>query len=116
MAQYINRILVPNPHPQTNDFWQQVDTNTYWLTPDHIISATFLPRGHPVRRTLAAASVRGYLQSDVHKFAEETQMYPTVGADLLREVRSALNGLKPTMGSTFEDPISGKRVELGFSS
>ncbi|KAJ5443397.1 uncharacterized protein N7458_007269 [Penicillium daleae] len=49
MAQYIKRILVANPHPQTNDFWQHVDTNTYWLTPVHIISATFLPHEHPVR-------------------------------------------------------------------
>lgn len=116
MAQYIKDILIANPHPQTYDFWQHVDTNTYWLAPDHIFSATFLPREHPVRRTLAAASVRGYLQSDEHKFAGETQDYPSFGADLLREVRLTLNGLKPTVDGTFEDPISGKRLELDLNS
>lgn len=64
--------------------------STSWLTSEHIISGTFLPRGNPVRRTLAAACVYGFLQYKNHKFAREAEDYPTFGADL-REVQLALN-------------------------
>ncbi|KAJ5497982.1 hypothetical protein N7453_007033 [Penicillium expansum] len=44
------------------------DNNT-WLISDHIIWGSFLPREHPVRRTLAVACVAGYLGGKNHKFA-----------------------------------------------
>ncbi|KAF3005585.1 hypothetical protein E8E15_001333 [Penicillium rubens] len=86
--------------------------NTYWLDREYIISATYLRREHPVRQTLAAASVAGYLRSDDYKFNEETQTYPSFAADLLLEVGSALDRPKSKPAGTFEDPISGKILEL----
>lgn len=112
MAQYIREIIIANPHPRASDFWPPVDINTYWLDREHIISATYLRREHPVRQTLAAASVAGYLRSDDYKFNEETQEYPSFAADLLLEVGSALDRPKSKPAGTFEDPISGKILEL----
>ncbi|KAJ5855558.1 uncharacterized protein N7529_009502 [Penicillium soppii] len=112
MSKYIKDILIANPHPEKNNFSQPVNTNTYYLTSDHIESATFLRREHPVHRILAAASVEGYLRSEEHKFAEETQRYPSFGADLLQEVRMTLHGLSPPRTTTSEDPISGRRTPL----
>lgn len=110
MAQYIKDILIANPHPEV--YWQHADANTYWLAVDQIISATFLPREHPVRRTLAAASVRGYLQSNEPRFAEEAQDYPSFGADLLQELRLTLNGVRPNTAAAFQDPLTGRELEL----
>ncbi|KAJ5875897.1 uncharacterized protein N7529_001481 [Penicillium soppii] len=116
MAQYIKHIIITaKAHPSAFLSWRIADINTHWLTTDHIDSATYLPLGHPVRRTLAAASVRGYLQSDKHKFAQETQDYPSFGADVLQEVRLTLNGIRLTGGNNFGDPISGERLPLNFN-
>lgn len=41
---------------------RHVNINSYCLTPQHIVSATFLPQGHAVHRILAAASDEGHLQ------------------------------------------------------
>lgn len=108
MAQYIKDILKDNPHPQTPDYWRHVDNNTYYITRDHIASASLLPREHPVRRVLAAASVEGFLRSTKHKFSEETHAYPSFGADLLQEIRFVLHSGKGHRAGTFEDPISGQ--------
>lgn len=117
MAQYIKDIIVANPDHQTSFLGPHVDTNTFWLTSDHIFSAVVLPQEHPVRRIIAAASVSGYLQSGEHKFAEVAQNCPSFGADLLREARLALNGLNLTINATvtFVDPISGRRLHLSSS-
>ncbi|KAJ5741203.1 uncharacterized protein N7511_008520 [Penicillium nucicola] len=112
MARFIKKILVAHPNPQSEGFWRHVDTNTYCLTPQHIAAASHLPQGHLVRRILAAASVEGYLRDQNHKFAEETQEYPSFGADLLWEVGMALNEIKPTRKVAFKDPISGHRAEI----
>lgn len=112
MAQYIKNILKSNPHPQNGAAWRNVDYNTYYLTRDHIASATLLPRGHPVRGVLAAASVDGFLRSPEHKFSEEIYVYPSFGADLLQETRLVLYTVKPLQDATFEDPISGERSYL----
>ncbi|CAG8111081.1 unnamed protein product [Penicillium nalgiovense] len=115
MARYIKDILVANPDPRNNDsLVRHVNTNTYCLTGQNIISATSLPQGHPVRGILAAASVEGYLRDGNYKFVKETHEHPTFGADLLQEVRSTLNGLKVAQWkTTFEDPISG--MNMGFN-
>ncbi|KAJ5489175.1 hypothetical protein N7539_004065 [Penicillium diatomitis] len=112
MAQYIREIIIANPHPEAKKFWPPVDINTYWIDREHIISAISLRREHPVRQTLAAASVAGYLRSDNYKFIEETQEYPSFAADLLLEVGSALDRPNSKPAGTFEDPISRKVLEL----
>lgn len=114
MARYIKDILVANPDPRSDDFFvRHIDTNTYCLTRQHIIWATFLPPGHLVRCILAAASVEGYLRDENYKFVKETHEYPTFAADLLQEVRSTLSGLKVVhRTSTFEDPISGTKLNI----
>jgi hypothetical protein len=112
MAQYIKNILKSNPHPQTNKYWRHVDSNTYYLTHDHIASATLLPREHPVRSVLAAAFVEGFLRSPEHKFSKEIDAYPSFGADILQETRLVLHRVKPLRAANFEDPISGERSEL----
>ncbi|CAG7916450.1 unnamed protein product [Penicillium olsonii] len=112
MAQYVKNILKSNPHPQSHNSWRHVDSNTYYLTHDHIASATLLPRGHPVRSVFAAAFVEGFLRSPEHKFSKEIDAYPSFGADILQQTRLALHRVKPLRGATFEDPISGKSSEL----
>lgn len=110
MAQYIKDILLLKSSAVLGIF--DVNTNTRHLIPDHIASATLLPRGHPVRRVLAAASVAGYLRSPEYRFSEETQIYPSFGADLLQEVRVALQTVKSKPVLYFEDPISGTNFGL----
>lgn len=113
MAQYIREIIISNRNPKANEFVRPVEPNTKWIDREHIISATYLRREHPVRRTLAAASVAGYLRSDHYKFIEETHLYPSFAADLLLEVGSALDRPESMPGGgTFEDPISGKILGL----
>ncbi|PKY07188.1 hypothetical protein P168DRAFT_90037 [Aspergillus campestris IBT 28561] len=109
LAQYIRNIIKHNPDPMTGGYCRHVDTNTYCLTQDHIASATLLPRGHPVRSVLAAASVEGFLRHADYKFCEEAQAYPSFGADLLQEIRLVLHKLEPRAAAKFEDPISGER-------
>ncbi|KAJ5927147.1 hypothetical protein N7516_008920 [Penicillium verrucosum] len=112
MAEYIKNILKHNPHPQNNSCWRHVDSNTYYLTHNHIASAILLPREHPVRSVVAAASVEGFLRSANPKFSEEIHAYPSFGADLLQETRLILHRVKPLRAATFKDPISGERSEL----
>jgi hypothetical protein len=112
MAQYIRGILVNRDTLAFSNPW---DVNTAFLSRDHIVSATFLPRGHPVRQVLAAASVRGYLQNENYKFARETQDYPSFGADLLLEVRLTLNRVKYARSGTFKDPLDETFFQIDFN-
>lgn len=82
MARYIKEILASAKPPYEN---YGLNQNTYFLKSDHIISALNLPRGHAVRRLLAAASVEGYLKGGKYKFADLAQDYTSYGADLLQE-------------------------------
>ncbi|KAJ6190741.1 hypothetical protein N7519_000762 [Penicillium mononematosum] len=81
--------------------------NTSSLKSAHIISGTFLPRGHPVRSILAAACVCGYLRQKNHKFAQEAEDHPTFAADLLREVQLALDTINvlKQRAFIFKDPV-----------
>ncbi|KAJ5177270.1 uncharacterized protein N7482_003147 [Penicillium canariense] len=115
MAQYIKDVLVANPGPQCDIFCSRpIDTNTYYLTRQHIIWATLLPPGHLVRRIIAAASVEGYLRDENYKFVQESHEIPAFGADLLREVRSTLSQMDSA--TQFEDPISGTRMSINCGS
>ena len=112
MAEYIENILKHNRHPETKVTVRYFDSNTYYLTHDHIASATLLPRGHPVRNIVAAASVEGFLRSEDPKFSEEAHTYPSFGADLLQEIMLVLHRVKPLQAAIFEDPISGEKSPL----
>lgn len=117
MARHIKKILIANPEPKPSCLIERrVDINTHCLTTEHIISATFLPQEHAVRHILAAASVEGYLRDEDHKFVHEIREYPTFGADVLQEVRKAMNSLKVNdYDATVEDPLSGRRMRLNNS-
>ena len=112
MAQYIRDILKCNPYSEGFMFERPVNCYTYYLTHEHIVSATLLPREHPVRSALAAASVDGFLRSSKHKFSEEVLDYPSFGADLLQEVRLVIQREKRLQDYTFENPISGERSKF----
>ncbi|KAJ5318725.1 hypothetical protein N7476_005145 [Penicillium atrosanguineum] len=112
MARCIRNVLIANPNPESNPLWRHADTNTFCLTSQHIASASVLPGNHLVRHILAEASVEGYLRDQNHKFAAETQRYPSFGADFLKEVSIALNGLKSASKVAFQDPVSENWVEL----
>ncbi|KAJ5146106.1 uncharacterized protein N7515_000670 [Penicillium bovifimosum] len=117
MAQYIKNFLISNPDPGIRGLLvPRHDSNTYFLRREHIASAILLPQYHPVRKVLAAASVEGFLRTPHHKFSEETQAYPSFGADLLREIRITLHETNRRTSVIFKDPISGSSVELGDDS
>ncbi|KAJ5651577.1 uncharacterized protein N7484_005300 [Penicillium longicatenatum] len=110
ICRYIKDILIANPCPE---YVGGVAVHTYCLTSQHIISATFLPQGHAIRRILAAATADGYLLCENHKFAKEAREYPTYGVDLLQEVGLVLKGLKfEQYKATHEDPLTGNKRNI----
>lgn len=105
IGRYLKDILIANPCPKYEGGGV---VDTYCLTSQHIISATFLPHGHAIRRILAAATLNGYLLCENHKFAEEAREYPTYGFDLLQEVGLALKGLRFDHNKVIhKDPLTG---------
>ncbi|KAJ5797661.1 uncharacterized protein N7503_006957 [Penicillium pulvis] len=113
ISQYLKRVMIDNPSPEKN---QLGEVDTFSVISQHIVSATFLPQGHEIRRLLAMAAVTGYLCYENHKFAQETRDYPTFGADLLQQVGYTLQGLKmPRLAKpevTFTDPLDGCPVTI----
>jgi hypothetical protein len=90
------------------------DNNTKYITSRAILWASFLPDDHAVRNILAAASFKGYLLSNEHKFQKETQSIHNFAVDLLKEVKLALGTLigDSRYGVYCEDPISGGCFKL----
>lgn len=111
-AQYIKEIIIANPKPSKTKSLVPYNSNTHYLGSEDIISGILLHDKHPVRRVLAAASVKGFLQSASHDYAATAQEYPEFGADLLHEGRLALNTLNPHRSVNFQDPITGTRWYL----
>lgn len=114
ISQYLKRVMINNPSPEKNRYGDIVDT--FSVISQHIVSATFLPQGHEIRRLLAMAAVTDYLCYKNHKFARESRDYPTFGADLLQQVGYTLQGLKmPRLAEpeiTFKDPLDGFIVTI----
>lgn len=109
MAEHIKALINGSSAPYDYGF----DSNTYLINSDLIASAVRLPHGHPVRKTLAAASVREYLKGNEHRFATEVEGIPGFSSDLLEAVRNALNTLrKGSYEVSVTDPISGQQVWL----
>jgi hypothetical protein len=94
--------------------WIQSPDNTKYITSRAILWASFLPDDHAVRNILAAASFKGYLLSNEHKFQKETQSIHNFAVDLLKEVKLALGTLigDSRYGVYCEDPISGGCFKL----
>jgi hypothetical protein len=111
MAEYIKAIILANPAPEDSkwEMWRPPDTNTHCLTSQHITSAVNLPKGHPVRAILAAATVEGCLRQHNYKFEREASRVPEFTIDFLKAVRATIESISAT---TFEDPISGVRLGL----
>jgi hypothetical protein len=110
MAEHIKATILANPAPADNK-WSEgrpPDTNTHWLTSNHITSGIALPEGHPVRIILVAATVEEYLRRHSYKFEEETSSVPEFSADLHKAVRATLESVSVSYHRiAFADPISG---------
>lgn len=110
MAQYIKDVLTANSDPKENKY---PNPNAYSITEQHIISAGYLPEGHAVRRMLATASVKGFLINKKAKIRQWAQEHPGFGAELLHELRKALDSLFCEDYSAFvEDPITGENFKI----
>jgi len=116
MAERIKAIIIANPTPKTdNPPGPSEQDNTYCLTSWHITSAANLPDGHPVRRILAVAAVKGYLQHDDHKFLKEMQEVHNFSVDLLNAVKATLKTLNASYSGksiTVKDPLGGGNLWL----
>jgi len=115
MSKHIEATILANPAPEDSqwDKWRPPDTNTHFLTSQHITSAVALPEGHPVRAILAAATVEGCLRQHNYKFEREASEIPEFSVDLLRAVRETIESITIEYNATtFEDPISRARLGL----
>jgi hypothetical protein len=122
MAERIKAIIIANPARQSDKYYPKPRgpleyDNTYCLTSEHITSAADLPDGHPVRQTLAAAAVEGYLLQDDHKFSKEMREVHNFSVDLLKAVKATLktlsrDGYSSGKGIIVTDPLRGEKFHL----
>lgn len=118
MAQCIKEILTnlqPVEYSASQRSW---DNYLPILTAEHIASAAHLPTGHQVRRILVMASVHGFFKGRDFKFTQEMHNYPTFAADLLQEVRAALDTLRVDTNEgvyvSVTDPLGEKEIILHY--
>jgi hypothetical protein len=113
IAEPIKAIILAYSGPSVDDRlinWRARDTNTHYLTSQHIASVIMLHEEHPVRGVIAEVAVEGYLRQSSHKFQRAT---PEFSADLLRAVRATLDSVAyEGYLITFKELISGERVKL----
>ncbi|KFX85970.1 hypothetical protein V490_09295 [Pseudogymnoascus sp. VKM F-3557] len=115
MEEVIRSTIIDNPGPY-DLVARTTNRHTHYITLDHIISAAFLPDGHPVRNVLALATVEGYLNWDNHKFSNGSSKIPSFSTDLLFAVKTTLNSMRHgNFGVTFTEPISGEKLALEIS-
>lgn len=123
MAERIKAIILANPARQPYQYYPEPRgpleyDNTYCLTSEHITSAADLPDGHPVRQTLAAAAVEGYLLQNDHKFSKEMREVHNFSVDLLKAVKATLGTLSRSntqhagTGIIVTDPLRGNQIWL----
>lgn len=115
LAERIKAIILANPAPADWHFERGriPDTNTHYLTSQHITSAACLQEGHPVRGILARAAVEGYLRQDDHQLLREASEVSSFLMDLLKALKATLGSLDyENYGIKFEDPISGMKISL----
>jgi BTB/POZ domain len=108
MAEQIKAIILANPPPIFT-----LDSNTYYLHSNHIVSAAGLPDGHPVRKVLAAAVAGAFFRKDDHKFSEEAKEIAGFASDLLEAIRDTIKSFKTRNGGVLvTDPLSGGDIYL----
>ena len=108
MAEYIKSTIIVNPGPYDCNT-RTTTRHTHYITLEHIISAAFLPDGHPVRNVSALATVEGYLNCNNHKFSKGSSKVPSFSADLLVAVKTTLKSMRcDDLSVTFTEPISGE--------
>ncbi|KAF1807963.1 hypothetical protein P152DRAFT_453274 [Eremomyces bilateralis CBS 781.70] len=89
MAEQIKTIILADPAHR-----YPLDSNTYCLNSNHIVSAAGLPDGHPVRKVLAAAVAGEFFRADNHKFSKEVKEVASFASDLLEAIRDTLKSHK----------------------
>jgi hypothetical protein len=114
MAEHIKAIILANLAPEDPEWLGRApDTNTFYLTSQHITSVVTLPEGHPVRAILATATVEGCLRKNNYIFEREPSSVPEFSVDLLKAMRATIGSITIEYNTTtFEDPIS--RVRSGL--
>ncbi|CZR67954.1 uncharacterized protein PAC_17853 [Phialocephala subalpina] len=110
MAKHITRLIL------TDDIvlaFRHGDAQTWCFKPQHVTSAASLPKGHPVRDTLAAAAVKGYFQFHDSRFVDKAEEYPDFSVDVLIAMKATIRSLTCRKSSaTFKDPLSGDSFSL----
>ncbi|PYH87896.1 hypothetical protein BO71DRAFT_340026, partial [Aspergillus ellipticus CBS 707.79] len=89
-ADRIVEVIKQFPAPNTSFGVRSPNANTFHLTHQHIEWATQLPKGHPVRGVLAAASVEGYMRQKEFRFYDEVTSNGSFAMDVLEELRNVL--------------------------
>jgi hypothetical protein len=106
-------ILAANHAPEMFSTYKNTDTNPRCLTLQHITSAAFLPKGHPVRGVLAAAVVKEYFHYHDNRFMDKAEEYPDFSVDLLKAMKATFKSLGHNKrGITFKDSLSGEILAL----
>ncbi|KAL2841265.1 hypothetical protein BJY01DRAFT_249615 [Aspergillus pseudoustus] len=114
IAEYIRTTVLDNPSPTGNYWCRSPDDNIYHITPEHVVAASHLPKGHSIRLLLARAAINAYLNSDDFRFSRETQDVPEFAADLLQELRVALKSIEcdDNSGRTYHDPFTETKLQF----
>ncbi|CAG7951606.1 unnamed protein product [Penicillium salamii] len=116
MAYYIRQILLSDLDPDEDEppTWRFPGANTDCLNHDHIVSATLLPPGNPVRTLLVEACVDGFLRVPNHKFSKEIMEYPSFGVEILQVVGRLVHEPRDNDEMFyFADPISNILLRIG---
>jgi hypothetical protein len=116
IARHIMAIIIANPAPESHKFQERrgLDTKTFGLTSQHIMSAALLPEGHSVR-WLVAAAVEGYLRHEYDKFLRRLKKVLTFQSDLLMAAKATFKMVTSVYVITCEDPISVLSLQLSVA-
>ncbi|KAE8397155.1 hypothetical protein BDV37DRAFT_266429 [Aspergillus pseudonomiae] len=114
ITEYIQSTILANPPPNNNICFRDPNTNVHHITPGNVDAASHLPKEHSVRMLLVKAAIDAYLHCDDFKFSEELRNVPDFAADILGELKIALQSV--TLGKYtpchFKDPLSGKELRF----
>ncbi|KAB8217300.1 hypothetical protein BDV33DRAFT_177475 [Aspergillus novoparasiticus] len=114
ITEYIRATILANPPPNNSEWFRNPDTNVQHITPGHVNAASHLPKEHSVRMLLVKAAIDAYLHCDDFKFSEEIRNVPDFAADVLEELKVALQSVRFESYATcyFMDPLSGKELRF----